>query len=176
MTGPRKYVLLLFMSTTDAACAQLFELAELGMSVVRRIAVAVEAAPDTPTLLALVDAHCDVGRGVRQSIALRMRIASGSFAAPRAVGEADPDAESEEREERGDPPERCDWNEYERPDWETPLRLTGDPDHDAAAIQAAVETAVRKIGKSYARAEALLDPERRPKGRAALLAGSAPCA
>ncbi|MBL8553082.1 MAG: hypothetical protein JNL41_02300, partial [Phenylobacterium sp.] len=38
----------------------------------------------------------------------------------------------------------------------------------------AVETAVRKIGKSYARAEALLDPERRPKGRAALLAGSAP--
>ncbi|MBL8554752.1 MAG: hypothetical protein JNL41_10775, partial [Phenylobacterium sp.] len=55
------------MSATDAACAQLFELAELGMSVVRRIAVAVEAAPDTPTLLALVDAHCDVGRGVRQS-------------------------------------------------------------------------------------------------------------
>ncbi|MBL8554562.1 MAG: hypothetical protein JNL41_09815, partial [Phenylobacterium sp.] len=35
------------MSATDAASTQLFELAELGMSVVRRIAVAVEAAPDT---------------------------------------------------------------------------------------------------------------------------------
>jgi hypothetical protein len=162
------------MSIADPASTQLLELAELGMGFVRRIAAALDADPDTKTLLALVNAHCDVGRGIRQSIALRLRIAGGSFAAPRAAAETDPDAESEEREERGDRPERCDWNEYERPDWETPLRLTGDPAHDDDAIATAVETAVRRIRKSYANAEAILDPDRRAKGRAALLAGSAP--
>jgi hypothetical protein len=162
------------MSATDAATTRLDELCELGMGLVRRLSAAVEAAEDTPTLIALVDAHCDVARGVRQSIALQMRIASGSFAVQRARAEPDPDAEPEEREERGDRPERCDWNEYERPDWETPLRLTGDPAHDDAAIQAAVETAVIKIRRTYAKAGAVLDAERRPKSRAALLAGSAP--
>jgi hypothetical protein len=169
------YVLVLFMSEADDALHHLGELCELGMDVVRRIAVALEAAEDTPTLIALADAHCDVARGVRQSIALRLRIRSGGFAVQRAA--PDPDAEPEEREEPADPedrPERCDWNEYERPDWETPLRLTGDPAHDEPAIQAAVETAVRRIRKTYAKAEAVLDPERRPKGRKALLAGSAP--
>lgn len=154
--------------------AQLFELAELDMGLVRRLSVAVEAAEDTPTLLALVDAHCDAGRGVRQSIALRLRIASGSFAAPRTVGvEAEPDERGDpvDREER---PERADWNEYERADWETPLRLTGNPAHDEAAIAAAVETAVVKVRRSYAKALKVLEPERRPTSRAALLAGSAP--
>ncbi|MBX3484843.1 hypothetical protein [Phenylobacterium sp.] len=163
------------MSTRDAASTQLHELAELGMDLVRRIAAAVEADPDTATLIALADAHCDVARSVRQSIALRLRIASGSFEVQRPPkAEADPDAEPEECEERGDPVERCDWNEYERPDWETPLRLTGDPAHDDAIIQTAVETAVRKIRKSYAKGLAVLDPERKPTARAALLAGSAP--
>ena len=111
---------------------------------------------------------------MRQSIALHMRIRSGSFAvqraAPRAL-EADPGAEPEERPDR---PERADWNEYERPDYETPLRLTGDEAQDAEAIRTAVETAVTRIRKTYARAEAVLAPARRPSGRAALLAGSAP--
>jgi hypothetical protein len=161
---------------SDAAALQeLAELSQLGLGLVRRISVAIESAKDTPTLIALADAHCDAARSVRQSIALRLRIQSGSFAIRRA--EADPDAEPEEREEPADPedrPERCDWNEYEHPDWETPLRLTGDPAHDQPAIQAAVQTAVVRIRKSYAKAEAALDPERRPKGRQALLRGSAP--
>jgi hypothetical protein len=160
------------MSMTDIALGHLGELCKLGMDLVRRIGAEVEASPDTPTLIALVDAHCDVGRGVRQSIALQMRIANGGFAAPRATAEADPGAEPEDREERGDRPERCDWNEYERPDWETPLRLTGDPAHDDAAIQQAVETAVRRIRKSYAKAETILDPKRRATTRADLLASA----
>ncbi|MBX3482713.1 hypothetical protein [Phenylobacterium sp.] len=162
------------MSTTDAASTQLHELAEFGMGLVRRIAVAVDADPDTQTLIALADAHCDVARSVRQSIALRLRIASGSFERVQPRPEADPDAEPEERKERGEYAERCDWNEYERPDWETPLlRLTGDPAHDEAVIQAAVAAAVVKIRRSYAKALAVLDPERKPTGRTKLLAGSA---
>lgn len=163
------------MSAADPDLRVLHELAQLGMGLVRRISAAVEAAPDTPTLIALADAHCDAARGVRQSIALRLRIASGSFAAPRAAAQADPDAEPEERLEPEDRPERCDWNEYERPDWETPLRLTGDPAHDEPAIQAAVETAVRRIRRSHAKAEADLAPRpERLTTRSALLSGAAP--
>ena len=163
------------MSSHDDSLRLLGELAELGMGAARRLSAAIKAAPDPATLCDVTEAFCDVSRGVRQSIALGMRIRSGSFAAQRAAPQAADRDLDEEREERPDRPERCDWNEYERPDYETPLRLTGDEAADAEAIAAAVETAVTRIRKSYATAEAVLarPPERRPTGRAALLSGSA---
>ena len=164
------------MSSHDDSLRRLDELAELGMGPARRLSAAIEAASDTATLCDLTEAFCDVSRSVRQSIALHMRIESGSFAVQRAApprDEADADVEPEERPER--PESGAYWNEYERPDWETPLRLTGDAAQDAEAIRTAVETAVTRIRKTYARAEAVLarPPEHRPTGRAALLAGSA---
>jgi hypothetical protein len=169
LTAQHDYVLVLFMSEQDDAMRCLGELCEFGMAAVRRIAAAIEAADDTPTLIALVEAHCKVGRGVRQSIALRLRIASGSFAAPYAApsAEAHADAESEERDERGDRPERADWNEYERPDWETPVRL------DAEHFEADVQAAVVRIRRDFDKGLAVLEPPPRRLGRAALLTGSA---
>jgi hypothetical protein len=161
------------MSSHDDAVGCLGALAQLGMDVVRRLHDAVMSA-EGQEMVALTEAYCAAGRGVRQSIALRLRIESGSFARSAQRAEADPDAEPEELGDREERPERADWNEYERPDWETPLRLTGDPAHDEEAIQAAVETAVVKIRRSYAKAAAVLAPERRPTGRAALLNGAAP--
>ncbi|MBL8555894.1 MAG: hypothetical protein JNL41_16580 [Phenylobacterium sp.] len=169
------------MDTTDDALRSLNELAKLGMDVVRRLHGAVLDAGDDPaTLIALTDAYCDAGRGVRQSVALMLRIRSGGFATLRAVPHAaDPgpgaDEDPPEREDREERPERADWNEYERPDYETPLRLVGDAELDAAAIEAAVAGAVVRIRRSYAKGLALLapQPEPPPRGRKALLAGAA---
>ena len=156
------------MSGNDDILRLLGELSELGMDVVRRVHKAVLAAEEPALLCQLTEAYCDAGRGVRQTIALVLRIRSGGFEAARFRAEADA-----EREELGDPqerPERCDWNEYERPDWDMPrLRLTGDPAQDEEIIRAAVETAVVRIRRRYAKAEALLGSTT----RAALLAGTA---
>lgn len=167
------------MPPHDDSLRALSELTEAGMGFVRRLSAALETAEDTATLCDVTEAFCDVSRSVRQSIALSLRIESGSFAVQRMAPQAaerDPDAAPEERPDRA---ERADWNEYERPDWETPLRLTGDEAEDAEAVRAAVETAVTRIRRSYAKAEAALTPPPVPApaprlGRAALLAGTAP--
>ena len=166
------------MSANDDAMRLLEELAELGMDVARRLHEAAMAAEDTKEMIALTEAFCDAGRGMRQSIALLMRIRSGSFAVQRAAPQAadhDADTDPDDAEaafEREEPPERGDW--YERPDYDTPLRLTGDPAHDEPAIQRAVATAVTRIRRTYAKAEAALAPKPEPRTRAALLTSSAP--
>lgn len=163
------------MSPHEDSLRALSELAEAGMGFVRRLSAALETVEDTATLCDVTEAFCDVSRSVRQSMALSLRIESGSFAVQRPAPQAaerDLDAEPAEGPDRA---ERADWNEHERPDWETPLRLTGDEAVDAQAIQAAVEAAVTRIRKTYAKAEAVLAPEPAPRlGRAALLAGAAP--
>ena len=157
MTAGSGYVLFLFMSTSADAMAVLRELTQLGMDVVRRVHDAVLATEDDPQRLCqLTEAYCDAGRGVRQTLALRMRIESGSFAVVRAPRAGrDPDAEPAEALDRPERPER--WNEYERPDWETHLYLTGDPAIDEPAIEAAVHAAVVRIRKTYARGLKVLE-------------------
>lgn len=171
------------MSSISRAANLLGELAELGMGLCRRLGGVAASDLDTPALCQVTDAFCDAGRGVRQSIALRMRIESGVFTAPPrlagAVGSDALETREVERDERPDLPEtdpleRTDWNEYERPDYETPLRLVGDEALDAEAVQAAVETAVARVRRHYAKAEAVLAPQARSGGRAALFAGAAP--
>jgi len=167
------------MSVTDDALHLLNELAELGMDVVRRSHQAAMAAEDPDQVAALTTAFCDASRGLRQTIALHLRIQSGSFFVqrPTPVPARDPAPDTgtapKERLEDAYRLESSDWNE--RPDYEPRIRLTGDEAQDAEIIREAVEASVTRIRKTYARAEAALAPrpERRRSGRAALLCGSA---
>ena len=163
------------MVETDDAMRLLSELAELGMDVTRRAHQAAMAAEDSHEVLALTNAFCDAARGLRQTIALYMRLKSGSFFVqrPAPMKARDTDAEPQEPLEDAGRPERGDW--YERPDYEPRIRLTGDEAADAEIIREAVEASVTRIRKTFARTEAALAPrpERRRSGRAALLCGSA---
>jgi hypothetical protein len=138
------------------------------------------AAKGVEAQVALAEVFCDVGRGVRQSIALQLRIQGGGFVglgagsgAPDLAG-ADRPEPAAERDEAPDRPDRADWNEYERPDYGTPLRLTGDPAADEEAVRVAVQAAVVRFRRTCDRGlEVVARVEGRPTSRGALLAGSA---
>ena len=141
------------------------ELAELGMVAVRRLSTAIEAAEGVADLVALIDALAKAGRGVRQSIALSLRIKSGTFPGERPAERAAVPADAE-RPERSERPERADWNEYERPDWETPELL------ETEHFETDIDTAVVRIRRDVAKGIAALKPEDRPTIRAGLLTGT----
>lgn len=137
------------------------------------------AAEGVDAQVALAGAFCDVGRGVRQSIALCLRVEAGGFAtacaAPREAAERDVDHERDEAAEGAEGAERAGWNEYERADYETPLHLTGDPARDDEIVREAVQAAVLRVRRSCDRGlKVLAKVEVRSSVRRALLAGAAP--
>jgi hypothetical protein len=156
-------------SDTAAEEALLMELAQLGMGMVRHLHQAVLATTDPERLLTLVTAYHRVSRGVRQSLALRARFAAGTVApAPRAAAASPaPDTPRSETE-------RADWNEYERPDWHTPVaeneRLDGDP--DACRARIARDLTVVSRTPVLAAIPGLRAPAATLAGRAALLTGA----
>ncbi|HEY0651354.1 hypothetical protein [Phenylobacterium sp.] len=168
------------MSTaTDTAReeALLLELAELGMGMARQLHAVTLATTETDTLIALATAFRQVGRGVRQSLALRARFAAGTVAAERPA-----------RAEATTPPstprpqtERADWNDYERPDWNErfatraePLDLEqADGDPEVCIARIARDLTVVSRTPALAAIPALRPQAARLAGRAALLAGGA---
>ena len=174
MTHASIYVLVLFMSSaTDTAAeeALLMELAQLSLGMARQLHQATLATTDPQLLVSLADAYCKVGRGMRQSLALRARFAAGTVAPPErtARAEAEPAASTPRSEA-----ERPDWNERERPDWNerfaTVERLHDDPDVCRARIRRDLTVVSRT--PALAAIPALQPLARTLAGRAALL-GSA---
>jgi len=165
-------------NATDTAAeeALLMELAQLGMGLARQVHAAALATTDTDKLVALTNAYCRVSRGVRQSLALKARFASGTVVVERASrAEAGPSAPAEPRPEV----ERPDWNEYERPDWNErfatealDVDLTID-DVDACRARIARDLTVVSRAPALAAIPALRAPAAALAGRAALLTGAA---
>lgn len=125
-------------SDTAAEQALLLELAQLGLGMARQLHQAALATTDPAVLVPLADAYHRVGRGVRQSLALRARFAAGTVAPERAApSEAQPP-----RPELRPGVEQADKGDYERPDWNerflNPERLEladGDPEVCIARIR-----------------------------------------
>lgn len=180
------------MSSSDDMDARhsrmLAEIAEAGMAMVGRLSEALHAAKDTQDLVTIANAFHKVTRAVRQTIALefKLRHAPREPAAlrPEPKPAASPPPEREER------PERADWNEYERPDWDEPLDalLSGD---DREAINEALDISIARIrgdlttagavlttvchpglGEAQDRDPDLLRPKPEPGRRSALLSTS----
>jgi len=160
---------------TGAEEALLMELAQLGMGMARRLHETALATDDAERLVALTTAFHRVGRGVRQSLALKARFAAGTVVTERA-SRAEPAAPAPPRRET----ERADWNDDERPDWHTPVaanerldleRLDSDP--DACRARIARDLTVVSRTPALAAIPALRTPAAALAGRAALLAGAA---
>lgn len=159
-------------SDTAAEEALLMELAQLGMGMARQVHAVALATTDADTLLALATALHKVGRGVRQSLALRARFAAGTVAAaPRCKPTTAPS------ETPGPEREHADWNDYERPDWNTPVaasldleRLDDDP--DACRARIARDLTIVSRTPALAAIPALRAPAAILAGRAALLTGA----
>ena len=146
------------MSSNDDMDARhgrmLAELADAGMGAARRLGDALQNADNTQDLVLLSDAFHKVSRSVRQTIALEFKLAH----APReaAAPKPEPKPPASPPPERGDRPERLDWHEYERADWDEPLEAAlsaGDRD----AINQAVETSVARIRRDLSTAERVVD-------------------
>ena len=167
---------------TQAEEALLWELAQLGMDMVRRVNEAALATTDVEQLVALTGAFHQMGRGVRQSLALRARFAAGTVAPERAhpAETTPPPRPAAER------PERSDWNEHERPDWNERLATLAEPlDLDTSELETldsdpdVVRTRIRRdltvVSRTPALAAipALRTPAAALAGRAALLGGAA---
>lgn len=131
----------------------LAEIAEVGMAMVSRLSVALHAAEDTQDLVTIANAFHKVSRAVRQTIALefKLRHAPREPAAPRP----EPKPAASPPSERGERPERADWQEYERPDWDEPLDalLSGD---DREAINDALDISIARIRGDLTKAGAVL--------------------
>ena len=161
-------------SDSAAEEALLMELAQLGMGLARQVHQVALATTAPDTLLALATAFHHVSRGVRQSLALKARVAAGTVAperAPRAEAASPaPDAPRLETE-------RADWNDYERPDWHTPVAANEhlealDADPDVCRTRIARDLTVVSRTPALAAIPALRAPAAALAGRAALLAGA----
>jgi len=153
------------MSSNDDMDARhgrmLAELAEAGMGAVRRLSDALHHADNTQDLVLLGEAFHKVSRSVRQTIALEFKLTH----APRepAPPKPEPKPAASPPAERGDRPERTDWHEYERADWDESLDAVlsaGDRD----AINEAVDASIARIRGGLAHAECVLD-RHQPHGR-----------
>jgi hypothetical protein len=155
---------------TSAEQALLMELAQLGLGMARQVHAATLATTDTEPLVALADAYTRIGRGIRQSLALRARFAAGTVAqAPPARSETATPRPERDRAQH----ERADWTE--RPDWNERFatrveRLHDDPQVCKARI--ARDLTVVSRTPSLAAIPALQAPAAHLAGRAALLTGA----
>lgn len=134
--------------TDEIAC--LGELAALGMGLARRLHDAAQATDDLEALARLGTAYHHVSRGIRQSLVLKMRFASGWV--PRAPKVAAQSAASPAPVAAAPPPERTAWNEYERFDDDELIDdldgLSDLPEHepvDSARLEAALESGVARL-------------------------------
>ena len=181
----------------------LMELAESGLAVARRLSEAMLQAADVQELVQVGEAYHRASRGVRQTVALRARLArearnpapartaQSSLAPKRAA--APEDVERPERLEDAERPERPDW--YERDDAYENLgdvgRLLETQGLDSQAVQDAITAAVARIRRDIAAADSVLSSRAdfglaedlaasssastgRPLTRQALLATSSP--
>lgn len=180
MTSASIHVLFLFKSSQADTAAEeslLLELAQLGMGMARQLQQAALATTDTEQLVALATALHHVGRGVRQSLALRARFAAGTVAPERA---ARPEATPSPAAPRPDA-ERADWNDYERPDWNERFAANAEPldvehtDGDVDACRTRIRRDLTVVSRTPALAAipALRAPAATLAGRAALLGSAA---
>lgn len=163
---------------TAAEEALLLELAQLGLGMARQVHAATLSTTDAETLVALTGAYTRLGRGVRQSLALRARFAAGTVA-PKAVAKdssrsaaATLDRPERHEAERPDWNERSDWNE--RPDWNRGLAEREDLHSDPDVCRTRIARNLTVVSRTPALAAI---PALRPQaaliaGRAALLAGA----
>jgi hypothetical protein len=152
------YVLVLFMSDHSDMSERhgrvLAELAETGMTMVRRLSDAMARTDDVQTLAQLGMAFHRVSRAVRQTLALESRLAHEARREDRGVDapvrttppeRATPPEPATPRE----PAERTNWNEYESDDDHEALEeldaLLEAEDLDLEAVHEAVETCIARI-------------------------------
>jgi hypothetical protein len=101
-------------SDADIAAQRLLgELAELSLATARDLSAAIHQTEDTTELVALADAYAKIGRCLRMSVALAMRLRRGERAAP-AVRDHDAEREEIERDESEFVEERPERLERER--------------------------------------------------------------
>ncbi|WP_421935752.1 hypothetical protein [Phenylobacterium sp.] len=161
------YVLLLFM-TAAAEQALLLELAQLGLGMARQVHAATLATTDTEPLVALAIAYTKIGRGIRQSLALRARFAAGTVAQVRPARAQSADAPAPRRED-----ERADWTE--RPDWNERFATGAERLHDDPQVcKARIARDLTVVSRTpvLAAIPALQAPAAHLAGRAALLTGA----
>jgi hypothetical protein len=156
-------------SEADIAAQHLLEeLAELSLGMARKLSAAIHATEDTGEMVALAEVYAKVGRCLRMSVALAMRLRRGEPMAParEAAERAEPAERDESRflEER---PERLEQeNLYDRlPSGDLPTQI--------AAVARSLSRAARALpaANDYgARCEALITQARRlqPSGPAGL--------
>jgi len=161
---------------TAAEQALLLELAEIGLGMARQLHRATLATTDPDVLVPLADAYHRVGRGVRQSLALRARFAAGTVAPERAA----PSAAQTPRAEPRSQVERADAGDDERPDWNerfpSPERLELETIHDDPQVCIArIRRDLTVVSRTPALAAipALRAPAAALAGRAAFLGGGA---
>ncbi|WP_430419528.1 hypothetical protein [Phenylobacterium sp.] len=153
---------------TSAEQALLLELAQLGLDMARQVHAAALATTDTEPLVALARAYTKIGRGIRQSLALRARFAAGTVAPERPARAPSTDVRAPRHDD-----ERADWTE--RPDWNERFatgveRLHDDPQVCKARI--ARDLTVVSRTPALAAIPALQAPAAHLAGRAALLTGA----
>lgn len=162
---------------------RLEQLAVLGIGMAQRLHDAASATDDLDHLARIGTAFHHISRGVRQTIALKLRIASGWVPAARAA-EQTPAAAPTPTGPTRERPESTSWNEYERLDCE---ELLDDLDHladtpedepiDVERLEKALDAGVARFQRGLLALRAKPRPKlaaiARPASRASLMAGAA---
>lgn len=171
--------------TDEIAC--LGALAALGMGLARRLHDAAQGTDDLEALARIGTAFHQVSRGVRQSLALKARFASGwvpraSEATPKATASPAPVAVTAPARDR---PEPTGWNEYERLEGDELIdeldRLADLPEDepvDFARLEAALEAGVARLRRGVLALRPATAPKPAPNAgpaarRANLMGGAA---
>lgn len=173
MTGPARI-------TDEIAC--LGALAALGMGLARRLHDAAQGTDDLEALARIGTAFHQVSRGVRQSLALKARFASGPRA-PEAAPQSAAARVAANAAPARDRPERTGWNEYERLESDELIdeldRLADLPEDepvDFARLEAALEAGVARLRRGVLALRPTtvkLRPDAAPAARRASLMGGA---
>ena len=174
--------------TTPAPATQeialLDELANLGMSMARRLNEAALTSNDLDLLARIGGAFHQVSRGVRQTLALRARFAAGWTPAvvqpaPVAATPTPPSTPMPDRTAR-ERPEATGWSEYERLDCDELLddldRLADTPEDepiDFERLEKALEAGVARLHRGIQALRPDPRPPIRPPPRRKLLNGAA---
>jgi len=163
---------------------RLEQLTVLGMGMAQRLHDAANTTDDLDDLARIGTAFHHVSRGVRQTIALKLRLASGWVPATRAA-EPTPAAAPAPTGPARERPESTSWNEYERLDCEDLLddldRLADTPEDeplDLERLEKALDAGVARFQRGLLALRAKPRPtlaavSRTPASRASLMTGAA---
>ena len=170
------------VAVPTAEIQRLERLAALGMDMVERLHAAALATNDLDHLARIGAAFHHISRGVRQTIALKLRLAAGWVPATRAAEPAPaaapvPPGPSRERTES------TSWNEYERLDCEELVdeldSLAETPEDeplDLERMEKALDAGVARFQRGLRALRAKSKPKfvaQRPASRASLMTGAA---